>query len=160
MMDLEVGVEISEDIAALLECGDVGIWIATANRECMPQTTRSMGARVQRTPAKVWLYVPLEQSHRVLSNARPGAKLSATFVRIYDYRAVQIKGDIVQTRPCTDDERQWPQKYLDRFADANVRVGMNRELIEKMVYWPAAVVEVDVRELYSQTPGQNAGAKL
>lgn len=153
-------VEIAEDVAALLECGDVGIWIATANIEGIPQTTRSMGARVQRAPAKVWLFLPRDQSQRALANARGGARLAATFVRIHDYRAIQVKGVIAGTRPCGDDDRAWPARYRDAFADANERVGMSRDVIASMTYWPCVVVEVDVRELYAQTPGPNAGAKL
>jgi hypothetical protein len=155
-----VGLEIAEDIAGLLESGDVATWIATASRECVPQTTRATGARVQRSPGKLWIYLPAEQSQRALANAREGAQLAATYVRIHDYRAVQVKGTIVRTWPCSDDERRWPEMYMERFIEANVRVGMERAAIEKLTYWPSVVVEIDVQDLYSQTPGQNAGSKL
>jgi hypothetical protein len=151
---------IAQDVAALLESGDVGIWVATASVECVPQTTRSMGARVDRERGLVQLFVEVDQSERVLANARPGAGIAATFVRIYDYRAVQVKGRVVSARPCRDEERPWTERYLAGFADANARVGMPRELVEALKIWPCAVIELEVLELFTQTPGPSAGARL
>jgi len=155
-----VGVEIAEEVAQLLESGEVAIWLATANREHVPQTTRSMGARVDRERGSIWLFLPGQQSARALANAHEGAQIAVAFVRITDYRAVQVKGEIVRTRPCGDEERTWPERYRARFADANAKVGMPRELTEQMTYWPNVIVEVAVRELFAQTPGPHAGAPL
>jgi hypothetical protein len=154
------GIEISKDVVQLLQSGEVAIWLATTNRECVPQTTRSMGARVHGEGRMLSLFVPSEQAARVLANAAPGAKLAVTFVRITDYRAVQVKAEIRAVRPCGDDERHWPEQYREAFVVANIKVGMDRELIAQMTYWPNTVVEVAVRELYAQTPGPNAGAPL
>lgn len=143
-----------------VEAGDVAMWVATASVECVPQTTRSFGARADRDGDRLWLFLPAEQSARALAHARPGAILAATFVRIHDYRAVQVKGEIASTHDGDDDDRRWVQRYRDAFAEANGRVGLPPELILGMIWWPCVAVEVVVRELYAQTPGPNAGAPL
>lgn len=151
---------ITEELAEFLESGDVAIWVATANAECVPQTTRSFGAHVDRARGLMWLFVLNVQGARVLANTRSGGLAAATFVRIYDYRAVQAKGEITSTHACNDDERRRIERYWNEFADANARVGMQRELILRHVYWPCTAVEISVRELFAQTPGPNAGAPL
>ncbi len=125
-------------------------------RQCVPQTTRAMGARVDRHRGTARLFVPTEQGARVLEDVRPGVALAATFVRIDDYRAVQIKGEIAGHRACDEDERQGVLAYRDGFAQACGRVGMPLGLAERLVYWPCACVEVAVGELFAQTPGPNA----
>lgn len=151
---------ITDDLAAFLESDEVAIWIALAGPECVPQTTRAVGARVERDKGTLRLFVPTQQSARALANARRGAAIAATFVKIDDYRAVQIKGEIVDHRPCDDDERRLARSYRDGFVEANVRVGMQREVVTLLAYWPCACIEVVVRERFVQTPGPNAGNRL
>jgi hypothetical protein len=126
----------------------------------MPQTTRAVGARVERDKGTIRLFVPTQQSARALANVRRGAAIAATFVKIDDYRAVQIKGEIVGQRPCGDAERDLARAYRDGFAEASVRVGMAREVVTLLAYWPCACIEVIVRERFVQTPGPNAGNRL
>lgn len=152
--------DIAEELAAFLESDRVAIWIAVASRQCVPQTTRAMGARVDRQSGTARLFVPTEQGARVLENVRPGVALAAAFVRIDDYRAVQIKGEIARHRACDEGERQGVLAYRDGFAQACGRVGMPLEPFERLVCWPCACVEVAVGELFAQTPGPNAGARL
>jgi hypothetical protein len=152
-------VHLTDDFAALAEGGDMAIWVAIADADCVPQTARSMGARVDREHGRVSVFVPDQQGARLLANARPGAILAATFVRIHDYRAVQVKGVIAAVRPCGDEDRR-PHEYRASFADASERVGMSRQVVAQLVCAPCTVVEVDVRDLFAQTPGPNAGARL
>ncbi len=151
---------IGEDTARFVEGADVAIWVATASVECVPQTTRSLGARVDERREHVRLFLQAEQSARVLANVRAGAIMAATFVRIHDYRAVQIKGEITGTHVCGDDERTWSERYIAGFAEANEKLGLPRALIERLAYWPSVAVDVAVRELFAQTPGPNAGVRL
>lgn len=151
---------ITGDLAAFLESHGVAIWVAIASPECVPQTTRAVGARVDRESGTVRLFLPVEQSARALANVRRGATMAATFVKIDDYRAVQIKGEVVGQRPGDDADRRWAQAYRDGFLEANVRVGMAREVVSLLAYWPCACVEVVVREQFVQTPGPNAGSRL
>ena len=41
-----------------------------------------------------------------------------------------------------------------------MRVGMAREVVTLLAFWPCACVEVAVRERFVQTPGPNAGRRL
>ena len=154
------GPAVSEEVKAFLESGEVAIWLATASVENIPQTTRAMGACVDRERRMLQLYVPSEQGARALANVRDGAKLAATFVRVTDYRAVQVKGVIAICRPCDKSERHVLESYRERFANTSERVGMPRELITNLTYWPNVVLEVSIEELFAQTPGPNAGARL
>jgi hypothetical protein len=153
-------VVIADEVVGFLEGSEIAIWLATANAECVPQTARSMGARVDREHGIVSLFVPTEQGARLLANCRGRANVAATIVRVTDYRALQIKGELVALHEGRDDERAWPQRYRERFADVSARVGLARELIMQLTYWPCMVLDVRVAELYAQTPGPHAGARL
>lgn len=150
---------IPDEVAAFVEGGDVAIWLAVADVEHVPQTTRSMGARVDRATGRLRLFLPAEQGARAIAVARVGATLAVTFVRIHDYRAVQVKGEIADIGAC-DDAEPGPEQYRDAFTEASARVGVPRELTAQMVCRPCTTIGVIVRELYAQTPGPNAGARL
>lgn len=153
-----MGLVIPSDVAELLEASSVGIWLATANAECVPQTTRAMGARVDGDV--VWLFVPVEQATRALANLREGSQLAVTFCRIFDYRAVQVKGTLAEMRPCNDAERAVLQRYREQFTVASGEVGIPVEPVGRLAIWPSVALAISVRELYSQTPGPSAGAPL
>jgi hypothetical protein len=153
-------VEIPADVAVLLEECTVAIWFATVDAACVPQTARAMGAKVDRDRCVVRLHVPVQQGMRALANIDAGSQIAVTFCRIFDYRAVQVKGTVASLRPCTDDDRPTILRYHERFTGASNEVGIPYEAAARLAYWPAVAVEIAVRELYSQTPGANAGARL
>jgi hypothetical protein len=153
-------VEIPADVAALLEECTVAIWFATVSADLVPQTARSMGAKVERAERVVWLYVPIEQGMRALANVDTGSQIAVTFCRIFDYRAVQVKGTIRSMRTCTEEDRPRVLHYHERFTGASTEVGIPFEAAARLAHWPAIALEIAVRELYSQTPGANAGARL
>jgi hypothetical protein len=151
---------IAADVADLLEAGNVAIWLAVASSECVPQTTRAMGARADRERSTVVLFVPVVQGARALAHIHDGSQIAITFCRILDYRAVQVKGVIGSIRPCTDDDRAIIERYHAAFTIASSQVGIPTDATTRLASWPSVALEVSVRELYSQTPGANAGARL
>src|SRR4051794_31352194 len=100
-----MSVALGEDVAALVE-GGCAAWLATCGRDGVPEATRVMGARVSRSGRSVVLYVPTDQAGLTFDNLRANGRLAVFFVRVTDYRAVQIKGSLASVEPTDEEGRE------------------------------------------------------
>jgi hypothetical protein len=132
-------------------------WIAAGDGPGVPEAARVMGALVGRERCTITALVPTLQSGRLLDllAARPWA--AVFFSRVIDYTSVQIKGEVTSVRPTGEEERRLQARYLQRFADGCEAIHIDRRLTEQMVLTPSFAVEVQVGELFVQTPGPRAG---
>jgi hypothetical protein len=150
------GAEIPEEIVSLVESG-AAMWMATCDGEQRPEAVRVMGARIDKARRTLIAYVPDVQSGRTFENLSANPQVGVFFCRVTDYRAVQIKGKLVAKRPsdALDLERQ--VRYSRDFAEACAKIGMSREVIARMTYWPSTAIEIRIGEFFLQTPGPEAG---
>ncbi len=79
-----------------------------------------------------------------------------------DFRSLQIKGGVVDVRasgpdavPLIDDNTRRVVDVITRVVGAAQGAGWAR-----FVIYPALAVTVEMREVYEQTPGLSAGARL
>ena len=49
---------------------------------------------------------------------------------------------------------------LDGLADALDRIGVPRRVTRSFAHWPAFAIEIDVDQVFEQTPGPRAGTRL
>jgi hypothetical protein len=89
-----VGLAIPEDVVELVE-GGVAAWIATCDASRAPMTARVLGSRVGATRRTLTCYVPTEPSGRTLENLTTSSQIAVFYCRVFDYRAVQIKGELL-----------------------------------------------------------------
>ena|SRR5688572_8285624 len=156
---LDMGdIEVPEELVPFLETG-VGGWLATCNKAGVPETTRVTGADVGRKKRSLTLYVPIEQAGKTFENLRENRRLAIFFVRVSDYRAVQVKGDLLEMRECEERQRARVTRYMGEFTEACVKVGVARDVMNALQYWPVMAVEMSVTDLFSQSPGPDAGAR-
>jgi hypothetical protein len=154
-----MSVGISDEVAALVESGTAA-WLATCDRERRPSAVRVMGARFNDTRDRLTLYVPIEQAGHTFDNLAHGSQLAICFVRITDYKAVQLKGSLIDVRLATEREQAEQQRYMRDFIDAIVSVGLPRTVWERMTFWPSKRVEIRIASSFVQTPGTRAGEAL
>jgi hypothetical protein len=150
------GREIPEDLVAFVEGGTVS-WLATCDAARTPEVARVRGARVEGTRRALTVFIPSEQSGKTFENLRASPRIAVSFCRITDYRAVQIKGEVLSVRPSDDGEREIQARNMSAFADDCVKLGHPRAPLERFTYWPSMAALVRVDELFVMTPGQGAG---
>src|SRR5262249_20834501 len=109
-----------------------------------------MGARVAQDCQTLTVFLPTEQSGRTLPNLAETGEITICFVSMRDYRAVQVKGKLIAVRECDADDELHVLRYRRAFVESCVAVGLAREVVERMVWWPSTAVDLSVRELYSQ----------
>jgi Pyridoxamine 5'-phosphate oxidase len=152
------GREIPEEIVPLIE-GSVASWLATCDGALVPEATRVRGVRVDPARFTLTVFVPTEQAGVTFENLRHNRRIALYFCRIADYRAVQLKGEVLSVRASNDDDRALQARFMSAFGEAVTTVGARRETVARFVYWPSHAVEIRVDEVFMQTPGLGSGRR-
>ena len=63
-------------------------------------------------------------------------------------------------RDATEAERKVAERYIAAYIETLSMAGFPRSLTTRIRVWPAKVVTFPVRDIFLQTPGPNAGARL
>jgi hypothetical protein len=149
--------KIPTELVALFESG-VATWAASADGEGNPETVRVFGTRVRNSGSELTLYLPTASAGRTLANLDANPEVAVFFVAQGNYRALQVKGEVVGVRESRAPDRKFQETYRHQFITQVMSVGVPEALISRLECWPSTAVDVAVRELYVQTPGPGAGA--
>jgi hypothetical protein len=152
------GVEIPDEVLQILG-GGPALCLATSDGAGHPEITRGMGAIIDQPGCSITVLAPTEQAGRTLINLRARPHASLFLCSIVDYRAAQMKGDVLSVRPSTRSDRVVQERYLRDFVTACGVMGYSRELTERLVFWPSVAIEIKARELWVGTPGPQAGRR-
>ena len=87
--------------------------------------------------------------------------IAVTGAHVLTLRSVQVKGTAHDLEPLTDADRARSERFCDAFfADVAATDGIERWLMDRLVPSDLLACTVDVVDLYDQTPGPTAGARL
>jgi len=146
------------DLAAFIESG-VGMVGASAGDDAVPEAFRVWG--VSWDPDGHLRALISSDATRTLATVKPGAWLSLTFVNLMTMRSVQVKGRAVSgpELPNRADVEVMSRYRTDLVAAFATR-GVPSLLIDAIRPLAVFAVTVAAEELYDQTPGPKAGARL
>jgi hypothetical protein len=71
-----------------------------------------------------------------------------------------LKGRLRRITPVTASDRELGRHWHREFSAELKAVGVSPSLIEEWIVEPTVAVEVDVTEVFDQTPGPGAGRKV
>ena len=149
-----------DDAARELLASGVTIEVATRDAALAPDLTSGAGVAV-RDPSTILVYLPkCRPTERALRNLEDNGQIAATFTRPSDDRGLQVKGKVRSVREATQDDRCVQEMYRGGLAEQFALVGVPRSVTRRLRFFPSVVVEIDVREVYDQTPGPRAGARI
>jgi predicted pyridoxine 5'-phosphate oxidase superfamily flavin-nucleotide-binding protein len=148
-----------DHLVDFLESG-VSILLATADAEGVPEAIRACGVKVDPQATTLSVFVPSATAALTLSNLAVNPLVALNFTRVTDDSGVQVKGRLRGQREARADERGLVDCYLAAFTDQLFQVGMPRAVGRRMLGWPAVVLEVNVGDVFVQTPGPGAGRRL
>jgi hypothetical protein len=150
---------LNDSARELLESGVI-TYVATRGADLAPELTAGMGIRVQ-GPAAVTLYLPpCAATSRTVRNLRDNGLVCATFCRPIDHKTLQIRGTVREVRDAGADDRCIQEQYRGGLAEQLGVVGVPRGVTRRMRFSPAVAIEIDVTEVFDQTPGPKAGMPL
>ncbi len=152
-------VQLADDLIEFFESG-VSILIGTCDASLRPESERGLGAVVGSDRASLTVFVNETLGAITKNNLVLQSEIAVTFSRPSDLKSIQVKGRRTLVRAATVRERAIQKRYLAAYVEELVKVGVSRDLARRIRLWPAFVVELEVRDLFSQTPGSGAGAPL
>jgi len=150
---------VSDDLLELFASG-VTLYVATCNEERMPESLPGMGIRVHPDRQHVTVYVPTAHADATLSNLRASGQVAATLCHPPDHRTVQLKGRCTGVRDGSDADREVQEVFRAALVATFAEIGIPRALTRSLPWWPSTAIDFEVRDIYTQTPGPNAGERL
>ncbi len=150
---------IPPDILTLLETG-VSIVVGTRDADLMPECTRAWGIRIGKDRASVTIFLTETVSAQSLRNLQDNGLIAISCTRPTDHVACQLKGRVRRIRPATARDQQAIVDWQREFVGELVAVGVPAELGDAWITGPAVAVEVDVTDVFHQTPGPGTGEKV
>ena len=150
--------KIPEDLVEFLESG-VSILVGTRNAKNEPEPMRSSGALVSKDREKLSLLFP-SHATRSIANVEENGQVAVCFSRMLDNYSIQVKGHAAEVRDGTEAERAIAERYRVAYGEQLYMAGFPRSLTSRINVWPAKVVTFPVRDIFVQTPGPGAGARL
>lgn len=86
---------------------------------------------------------------------------AVTVTNVFTLASVQLKGPAGDFVPATDDDLATVEDYCDRFFGAIFEIdGIPRALMDRQVPLDFIACEIEVEQLYDQTPGPRAGSPV
>ena len=150
---------ISNELADFLD-GGLSMLVASADDRARPECARAAGLRLDRSRDRLTLFLPTMGAERTLANLAGNGRIAVTFSRMHDHRTYQLKGRVRGITDTSVDDQAQQQRWLAAFIEQLAIVGTSRSTARRWRITPSVAVEIDVEELYEQTPGPGAGRKV
>ena len=144
---------ISSSIVKLLQTG-VSVVVGTRDSALMPECTRAWGIRVGKDRASVTIFLTEAISQQTLRNLHDNGRIAISCTRPTDHMACQLKWYVRTIRHVTkrdvEQSRAWHREFLEEL----VAIGAPSSLVEAWITEPALAVEVNVTDVFHQTPAR------
>ena len=147
--------ELAEHLAS-----GVVIYVATADAQRAPEAMFGMGAKIDCERRVVTLYLAAPSREATLENLARDPRIAATFTRPADHKSLQVKGRVLRVRESTEADRDVQAVHRAALVEQFAGVGIPRATTRRVVWWPSVAVELEVCDVFTQTPGPRAGEQL
>lgn len=132
--------------------------LGTVSADGAPHAARGHGMRVlSSSPPRVRVLLPPDE--RLLDNLRATGVLAITTAEVPTLVSLQLKGRVGPIGPLDDDDRRAMAAYTAQFVDDIVVTDRHdRAVLEPWATVDCALAcDVEVLEVFDQTPGPRAG---
>ena len=144
---------------ALVEFLNSGVVLGCASRDSrlVPRSAWPVGIRVEAGGEEVTIFLPVATGEEVLANLRDNRRIAVVATAPADHRSLQLKGQVLEQRPASDDDRSQIDLYRACLARTLEPHGVPRSSVLRIGHWPAHAVRFRVEHVFVQTPGPVAG---
>jgi hypothetical protein len=146
-------------IRRCLEAGN-SILVGTADTHGTPSCCRAIALTSDDDLKTVSVYLPIATSQPIIKDIATTHRMAVAATHIVEHFSVQLKGTANTARLACNEEAALIEERLESLADVLFTLGIPRRLTRSVAHWPAFVVDMRVEEVFEQTPGPNAGARL
>jgi hypothetical protein len=152
-------VRLSDELIDFLE-GGVSITVGSRDAASRPECARGLGVTVGADRQTLTVFLNEALAGRMRADFEDNRQIAVGFSRIVDHRGVQLKGKVRNMRPATQAESAVQERYLAAFAEALSLAGLPRAVVRGLRLQPALAVELEVEDIFNQTPGAGAGRRM
>src|SRR5215510_1994349 len=146
-------------IQTVLETG-TSIFVGTIGANMAPLCCRAIAVRADERLDTATVYIPIATSRDTLCNLATTRRIAVVVTRPIEHISIQLKGTSRNARLARDDEEEFVRSRLEGLAEILERIGIPRRVTRSFAHWPAFAVEIDVEQIFEQTPGPRAGTRL
>lgn len=150
---------LSEELGELIASG-VDIYVATRDATLEPESMLAIGAKIHDGRCAISVYLPEVVSAPTLRNLADNGQIALTISRPRDHRTVQLKGTATGTRRAEAVDKELILVARAALVEQFACVGIPRSATRRLVWWPSIAVDVEVSDVFEQTPGPQAGFPL
>ncbi|MGE4053854.1 MAG: hypothetical protein AB7F99_03550 [Vicinamibacterales bacterium] len=136
------------------------------DRDLRPSGCRVSAWRLAPDGHTLTAFIPMPErfQQEFLDALSDNGQIAVTIGERQSHETYQLKGTYLRHRMATPDDLPLVRRNRERFLKAiraEIPPGLDPEpLLAQILPDPTFVVELDVREVYVQTPGPGAGARL
>ena len=105
-------------------------------------------------------YLGKEKSETTIINLDDNGFIALTMVHPLNYRCLQLKGRCIRHYEADSSELSNVKNYLALFGSVLTKMGLPKDIVYRWPHDPAIVVEMELDEVYEQSPKKGAGDKL
>jgi general stress protein 26 len=150
---------LSEELADFIESG-VSMLVGTRDAALRPSCIRALGASIHPDRRSLTIYLPAWAAPRVVADLEQNGRIAIAFSRPISHQTIQVKGRARAWRESGEADRAVQERYLAALLEQLHAVGLPRSLARRVRWWPSVAVEVELEDVFLQTPGPDAGRRL
>jgi hypothetical protein len=143
-------------------CLDPGmsLLVGTVDRHNVPACCRALALTSSDDLATVVVYLPIATSHETMQNLATTGRMAIAATNPIDHCSIQLKGTPGDARLAREDEAAFVRSRFEAFGDVLDSLGIPTRVTRNVVCWPAFAVSMRVEQVFDQTPGPKAGARV
>ena len=150
---------IPQPVFDLLQTG-VSVIVGTRDFNLVPEATRAWGIHVKKDRRSFTIFLTEVVSRKTIENLNENGLIAISCTRPTDHMACQLKGRLRTIRPANQHDREISTSWQREFVEELVALGVPAELGEAWITAPALAVDIEVTDVFHQTPGPGAGEKV
>lgn len=150
---------ISPALIGLLQTG-VSVVVGTRDAALMPECTRAWGVHVEPNGHTITIFLTEATSPHTLTNLRANGQVAISCTRPTDHVACQLKGRVRCIRPADQRDRERSRHWHGEFVGEITAIGVPAETGRAWQTEPDLAVDIDVTDVFHQTPGPGTGERI
>jgi hypothetical protein len=146
----------------LEERANIG-FAGTRDRDLVPSGHRVSGWQVDADGRTLTAFVPASAEARLIESLSNNGAIAVTLEEVGTHETYQIKGRYLSHRPVQPKEIDVANRARDRFARGLHSLYPDDRLVALLkasIPTPSLAVEIEVQEVFLQTPGPGAGGRI
>lgn len=134
----------------------------TRDRNLVPNGHRVSGWRVGGDGRTLTAFIAEQFTDGLVESLEDNGELALTVEEFPSHETYQFKGRYLRQRPLQPDDLEIVGRIRMRFVKAvrALYADAPEDLLKTFILKPSLAIEFEVREVYLQTPGPGAGARL